>query len=130
MSVPHMAGEKGLYDQDVLPLPTQQQTPTAHPERKRWFRTLVFCSVVAWFLFSCATTADFATAGTFDGDVTSQQVAISDDLMKEKLCPQSQPLSPQGVLNKAFWDVVQAKLGTSFYQKKAIEWLGGAVRVP
>ncbi|KAL5513065.1 hypothetical protein ACEPAH_3463 [Sanghuangporus vaninii] len=44
------------------------------------------------------------------------------------VCPQADILFP--VRNKAVWDTFGAQIDTNDFKSKAIDWLGGAVRVP
>ncbi|KAH8116277.1 hypothetical protein DFH11DRAFT_1199323 [Phellopilus nigrolimitatus] len=46
----------------------------------------------------------------------------------EALCPQVEQLLPER--NKALWDAVGDQFGTDAFKEKAVDWLGGAVRVP
>ena len=44
-----------------------------------------------------------------------------------EVCPQADVLFPDR--NKVVWDAFRAQLDTDGFKKKAIEWLGGAVRI-
>lgn len=46
----------------------------------------------------------------------------------DELCPQADPLTPSK--DKDLWDDVAEMYGSQSFQSKAVEWLGGAVRVP
>lgn len=46
----------------------------------------------------------------------------------ESLCPQAVELTPQK--NEKFWQILNNTFGTDDFRIRAIDWLGGAVRVP
>lgn len=47
---------------------------------------------------------------------------------KEELCPQAEPLVPSK--HKGLWDSVGSSYDSPEFKDKAVEWLGGAVRIP
>lgn len=51
-----------------------------------------------------------------------------DDMLAADLCPQPSPLVPSK--NGALWKDLDAKYSSDAFEATAVEWLGGAVRVP
>lgn len=43
-------------------------------------------------------------------------------------CPQTDPLTPKR--NEDIWDALSETYGSDEFKNRAIDWLGGAVRVP
>ncbi|TFK31147.1 hypothetical protein BDQ12DRAFT_694504 [Crucibulum laeve] len=62
------------------------------------------------------------------GRVLFQFRDLAPDAKYGELCPQADVLVPEK--NGKLWDIVTDKFGTDSFKAQAVEWLGGAVRVP
>ncbi|GLB41814.1 putative to MEROPS metallopeptidase family M20A [Lyophyllum shimeji] len=97
----------------LLPSPLVQ-----HPKRTSALRSsLRILSVFLLCGYACMT-------------LTAQLPLLVDDLLDkhESRCPQSDPLVPER--NGALWKSLNATFGTESFKAQAVDWLGGAVRVP
>lgn len=111
--------EKGL---DTLPTSLYAKPPPPPPRRRlsTGFCVLLtaICAGVALYAF-----APQCAARHFGG---SQQSAV--DFKSDDLCPQPSPLVPSK--SEELWKDLGEKYQSKEFLHAAVEWLGGAVRVP
>lgn len=59
---------------------------------------------------------------------TVQFIAVSSDVLNVNLCPQAEVLVP--TKHTELWADFGAAIGTDQFKARAVQWLGGAVKIP
>jgi Gly-Xaa carboxypeptidase len=59
---------------------------------------------------------------------TAQFINVSSDALNVNLCPQAEVLAP--TKHAELWADLGATIGTDQFKARAVQWLGGAVRIP
>ncbi|EMD39065.1 hypothetical protein CERSUDRAFT_112759 [Gelatoporia subvermispora B] len=106
----------------VLPV----SEPVAHPARHGPFSRLRLCVQLAVVIFGFS--ACLHSLDLLPTDPLSSLSDVSDNAELKALCPQAAPLLPQK--NGALWEKLGETYGSEAFLTRAVDWLGGAVRVP
>ena len=130
-----MDEQKGVEKSHLLPSSTSSVQPgRASRSRSTLGRLVVFAISILATLVGIDNLLRFHqyTCGGNIGGIWDalDQIGIWDyttTASSSDICPQADVLFP--VRNKAVWDAFGSQLDTDDFKDKAIEWLGGAVRV-
>lgn len=113
-----------LKDEPLLPSSTTTQVTTSAPSKFK--RRALLC-----FAFLALLVVDYHTTSRVVKPCLRKLPGLSKKDHSKKAtssCPQAEVLVPEK--NSALWDSLTATYSTDAFQSRAVEWLGGAVRVP
>lgn len=105
-----MASQKSEHFLPPASAPNQPNRPQFYS----WFRNILV--VITCIVLSLAV------------KFTAQYINVSSDALDVNLCPQAEVLAP--TKHAELWTDLGAAIGTDQFKARAVQWLGGAVRVP
>ena len=108
-------------DKDKLPAAAFVQAPRHRWQESKW-RVLGLVALLAGVL----TVVSRRYADLPSGSFVSQR--LLDHRRGAKLCPQSGPLYPKQ--HAEVWESLKRDFDEKTFRTRAVEWLGGAVRIP
>ena len=113
-----MSSSKGTT---LLPSPFGEASPAKKASSPRWH--ILRALLVGVSLLVCLNAAGLAPVPDCLADAFAR-----DDWKTKEQCPQVSAIVPEK--NAALWNAFVDTIGTDAFKARAVEWLGGAVRVP